>query len=199
MEIMTEVDFTPFCETDPDCRYPALLKPFVIGGIRLATNSRMAVFQPTSEPDSLFPLGSVVPRLEKIYSEIVGVECENDWPETFPDCPSCGQAGEVSVFICQQCKGECYLTCDLGHDHDCDKCNCRGTTKTGTSQEARPCYDEDCPVSIGGQWFNRRFIQIIGNLPRPLKWGVNGEQLVFKTGDITGVILPIMEHHSAKK
>jgi len=129
-----------FCAPEDDPR-DYLHHPFKQNGMVYATNGAMLI--------ELFP---------KHYNDIV---CEQEKPDcSFVDgvfdeirdgdylpipeiakpatreCTFCGGTGKSGV--CSECGGLGYIVCDLGHEHDCEKCGGTGSIK-GEDQDCIEC------------------------------------------------------------
>lgn len=189
-----EIDLQPFCETDKETRYQCILKPWNAGGLRIATDSRMLVVVPTSEPDTKFSEGDrPAPDVTDIYADGLATVCDKPWPETFSKCPTCGQSGLVNKYFCSRCDGIGFHTCNLGHDHDCRTCRGKGYTDHGSPENAiaHECEDDFCPVFLDGSKFNRSRLQRFAKLPQPILYGMKEDRIVVKTGDVVGILMCI--------
>lgn len=185
-----EVDLQPFCDQEENCRYPGLMKPWAVDGLKVACDARILVAFPTDEPTNITP-EMRVPRVSQIVDPARRVVCETAWPETFEACPSCGQLGYSKAFECRRCRGKGHQECDLGHEHRCKECNGKGIAKHGTKKLHIPCENSLCLVKFGDFTFKREAVQKLSKLPRPLLWGIGNEVLVVKSGDIIGILSPV--------
>lgn len=172
-----EVDFLPFCD-DESIRVNMSI-PWVKDGFRYATNSRIMVMQFTGEPDT--PEGEKpFPNAASVRDSFLNVNANTPWPESFPDCPTCGKSGMVEVFECGNCGGMGYQECNLGHEHDCDFCDGTGNAK-GRFRRGESRFDicddmRRCAVKIGGRSFQRYLIRMIeDHLPGPFVYAVKSE------------------------
>ena len=194
MKTETEIDLKPFCQTYESSRF-AMDKPFVKNGFKYATDARIIIRVPTDEPDT--DIGETkFPDTEHIYAKYEAVVCDQEWPESFPDCPTCGQLGYAIQYECMTCRGEGYQKCDLWHDHECDECYGHGYTKgrmCKDDKEVRVTHDgKDCDIKIGDELFARELIAKVSALPKPIKWASTGkgEPMKVTAGDAVLLVMP---------
>lgn len=195
MKTETEIDLNQFCQTYESLRF-AMDKPFVKNGCKYATDARIIIRVPTDEPDT--DIGEKkFPNSEHIYAKYEAVVCDQEWPESFPDCPTCGQLGYVTRFECPICDGTGYQECDLGHEHDCDECQGNGWTRGRvgkTDKEIHVTHNGiECDVYIGDERFARELIAKVSALPKPIKWGScgKGEPMKVTAGDAVLLVMPV--------
>lgn len=150
-----QVDFKPFCEPDEDCRY-ALDQPFFQDGFEVATDARICVYRPTSEPDSAPDCkGRKRPSITKLIPAFEEIVADQPWPESFSNRES---------TPCIICGGAGHQECSLGHQHDCAMC--KGSGRDHSS------------VELGSSTFDGKYLRLIETLPGPLTYGTKGDQMV---------------------
>ena len=194
MTTETEIDLKPFCQTYESSRF-AMDKPFVKNGFKYATDARIIIRVPTDEPDT--GIGEKkFPDPNTVYGPRESIVCDQDWPDSFPDCPTCGQLGYEIRFECPICDGSGYHECDLGHDHECEECGGNGSTQRRlrpTDKEVKSTHDgKDCAIKIGKELFAREIIAKVSALPNPIKWAScgKGEPMKVTAGDAVLLVMP---------
>lgn len=185
------IELLHFCEPDEDCRY-AINKPYVKNGYLAATDAKIMITFPSTDPDTVFDAGRKAPNPKSVLDQISRVEAVNTWPETFPKCDVCGLVKRRFPPLpkgCKNCKGLGEVRCNLGHEHDCEDCDGRGSTGgyIGHSDEST------CNITIGGRRFDRQYISRINSLPGPLKYGIGNDMLVVHGPH--GMIVVLMAFH----
>lgn len=187
---MNRDDVKQFCESEA-YRYATDL-PWVEGGYLVATDARILIAVPTSEPDSgPDDRGKKRPDAAGILANAANVESVHDWPAEFPPCGTCDDSGTKQVFEadCPECGGSGEQECDLGHMHECEHCAGDGVVASTTSRPSR-C---GCRVDIGGRQFDRHYVHLISTLiPGPLKWGRAGGYAPLVVRGADGVIAVLM-------
>jgi len=190
----TEIDLTQWCQDYESSRF-AMDKPCVRNGFKYATDSRAVIRVPTDEPDT--DTGDKkFPDAAAIYDKYESIVCDQIWPESFPDCPTCGQSGYETHYECIVCHGEGTQECDLGHDHECEECDGEGCTPYRVHKDDKEvkvnCESKSCRIVFANDMFNRRLIMKANSLPRPIKWAScgDGEPLKVVAGDATVLIMP---------
>ena len=168
---LDDIDLTPFCEPEA-CRF-AIDKPFVVGGFKCGTDSGILVWHPTDEPDSVTE--KPLPKVLTIIETFSGIVCDKPWPESFPDCPTCGASGQTAVFKCLTCGGEGTQECDLGHHHDCPACAGNGYRKKASAGSGEKilmdCDVDKCQIVIDGFKLKRKLVRLLETIPGPLAYG----------------------------
>jgi hypothetical protein len=156
MNTTTQIDLTLFCD-EPGGRY-ALDAPFVQGGMRCATDGKLAVRIPASgEPDT--DDGGRRPKLAMIFDRFCDVTEWTPLPDA-PECENCKGKGSVSEE-CHHCRGLCRCECSCGDSHDCGACE-------GEGQETSDCYRDR--VTISGRHLSCNVYWRIKTLPG-IKYG----------------------------
>lgn len=142
------IDLKPFCERADSYR-DYLHQPWSRGAFTYASNGHIAIRVPRRDD---VPENEKAPDVEKIFREN-GVE--DSATTSLPDvnvsalpkptikmrrCRRC--RGTRYLRKCDECGGEGTLECDLGHDHECETCDSKGTFHAGeTDDGAFLCTD----------------------------------------------------------
>lgn len=135
------MDLQPFCSVD-ECRM-AICTPWAFNGWKYATDGRIAVRVPTTDPDD-----SNKPYKRPDASALFkGFNVEG--LESF-EIPTLDGVMEKR---CSSCNGNGYSTCDHGHDHECEDCDKSGILEEWPKKE------------IGGRLFSERFLSKMAALP----------------------------------
>lgn len=178
---LDEIDLGPFC--DPDSYRYAMESPWVMKGVRYATNSRVLVWHDTEQPDT--PEGEKkLISADKVTCKYVDVVRNREFPASFPDCPDCGQAGQETRFECSTCKGSGEEKCDLGHMHDCSDCRGNGFVRgDGDKKIFIRCENKECAIVIDSWKFDRVFMNSVASLPGKKLFGLK------VTGDHAAMVI----------
>jgi hypothetical protein len=137
---MNTIDLTPFCSVD-ETRM-AINTPFVLNGWKYATDGRVCVRIKTYEPDdSNEPYKR--PKASDLFKgfNVGGLESFE-----IPDLKG------VEMLECDECNGAGSVTCNYGHEHECDMCE-GGTVEKWSNQH------------IGPATFSERYLVKIKALP----------------------------------
>lgn len=136
-----EIDLSPFCGTEG--RY-AIRDPWVFKGWRYATDGKIAVRTPSSEPDTKWEKGTIAPPAQDIFSQYPGKQ----W-QAWPDGPY------VIRFIkCETCEGRGETFCD--HCENWGKCaDCDG--KKGSMGQSH--------LVVADRWIKLAYCELIRVLP----------------------------------
>lgn len=189
-----EIDLLPFC-----CTYDErMIKPFVMGGKRYATNGVIAIeVDAAGEPDTPLTGGNRVdlPDARKAFADTWDEEATfRPWPAESHvmgkvECPQCEHV------TCKECGGEGFEVCDLGHEHDCDTCDGYGEIRNPK------CICNGTGEVIGplGQWIDKQQIDIkydrlIRALPGPVKHMVNGHAVCFRFAGGRGIVMTFYDN-----
>lgn len=121
-----------------------------------------------------------------------------------PPCDGCAGTGEVAA--CRHCEGEGVSECDMGHEHDCDRCEGRGTV-AGAGLECQHCRgakvrkvartqaDVDAvEVTIGTARFDWFLLERVMALPG-IEFGIpdgDGEPCPFRFDGGIGSVMPFL-------
>lgn len=189
MEIATEIDvknyWTPklvgierFCCSLAD--EVVLSHPWFQAGYLCACNGRVAVrVRAGDEPDTQV---KGVPKLDEMCVFPAKLK---PWPEVklakgdCMDCMACC-AGKIGATQCIECDGRGEKTCDLGHDHDCSRCDGSGSV----GRMCRVCNGKgsiDFTMQVGKQRVAPAYYALIRALPN-VRYHDTGEGclIVFK-------------------
>lgn len=192
---MTNVDLKPFCG---DERWP---EPWVVGGMRIATDGRILVALPTDEPDSprTFWRGQV--NLNDLLKDVPcgpmppRIVAPRDVASGRALCPAC--QGKPPVGACRECKGAGDVECPTcEQDYPCPDCD-----GTGNAPRCDECEDagfvpgDAIGDAIGdGVYMDGRYYDLIAALP-----GVefqatleSGKAMQFRFDGGRGVVMPIV-------
>ena len=194
--IREPIDLRRFCSKDK-FRH-SLLKPFTIGDYTYAASGPVCVrvearsyFGPPPEDIKVEELGWPKGKMERMFR----LDLPKEWPEPkITPCENCD--GEGKIAKCGECEGAGFIKCNLGHDHDCPKCNGRGFRK-GISETCQECKGDgvlraDLFLSIGAACFNRKVIGDVLELPGLLVAQTNAtgpSYFTFNGGD--GLMMPV--------
>lgn len=169
-----QMDITKFCAVE-DARY-LISKPWIKDGWRYATDGRIAVREPTDEPDSMW----------RIYDEAVALFAGRcDVPGDAPAVPTHDGKGKdweepaccVSEYPPKSCKqwGDCPAS--PGGGGECTN------TMTGRTLG---------PMRFGGQKWQGNYIDLINKELPGARYTVNAKgYMVFRAGDVEGLLAPM--------
>lgn len=201
------MDLQVFC--DPTANRFAIGKPWVFGGWLYATNGRIAVRVPSSEPDSAPEELSFVKGYE-LFGNFR--DCPIDWP-TLPHiavaCRECNGTGR-KLITCATCKGDGQHYCDCGNEHDCGHCGgsgtvpgkercifCLGTRKVEVPTGENATNDSRILIRLAGRLFDAWYLGLIERSFTGLKYSaeVGAENALAFTGDgrAQGLLMPVSE------
>jgi hypothetical protein len=199
---METIDLKPFCDKQ-DFRY-AFSNPFVKDGFRYATDSRICVRIPSSEPNTIPPEKKKdCPGVNVVFDNfpsegfrnidelIAGREASG--PYDMRDC-DCGELNE-----CHKCLGsgtQCCPHCD--QDMDCEDCD-------GTGEALQAAYNcQKCNGSgevpnmlckVGDRWYAEHYLNLIRTLPDVQCAAMDGEKmLAFRFADSGQGVLCEVQH-----
>lgn len=172
------IDLQPFC--GPDASRYALDKPWNKGGFTFATDGRVCVRLPTSEPDTVDDQRS--PKIEDTLFEGTG-----DW-QKWPKVKKCGKCENgYAKRDCRECDGLCKHTCSCGHEHDCGECDGEGEVETICD-----CRNES--TRICGVLISNHYAWLIGRLPKvECRVSRTDQLLVFRFDGGVGVVMGMRE------
>lgn len=140
------IDLTIYCDTERN----DLKTPIDIGGGEtVATNGKVMVIVPSTDGDGR----REVPEKMDVISALLGrsnwdgsgipIRSWNRVSNAEPgDCEACKGSG--FMVKCRHCSGKGEAECDMGHMHDCDKCDSTGCSKTPSTKNAPDgiaCYE----------------------------------------------------------
>lgn len=129
--MLDQIDLLKFCDSIPRPHALWTSKPFVRGGYRYATNSKMAVRVPSVDADSDIDARPQTLGLLVGYFDDFPAIVDTLWPEVetatdLVQCNECGGHGNHSID-CEECDGDGYEVChSCGHEDDCEACNGEG-------------------------------------------------------------------------
>jgi len=182
---MSVVNWNEFVATPGDATRYAIDAPFVINGMKYATNARIAIAVPCDEPDTA-TCGRRLPNVKGLFDGVRSVSTWHPMPDSKP-CEACKGSCRRK---CQQCDGKCYLECNLGHEHACENCELGLET-------CDQCSSHEHGVTFGDRVIALRFCSSISRLPGPVLWGVSGsdprDPVCFKFDGGVGVVMPVVE------
>lgn len=167
-----------------------LHRPWVAGGVRIATDRSIAIWQPTREPDTpqsenelRFP---PLPNLVQCWTELLPRVIWRPYPEdryepsgvAFHDeCLCC--FGRETSRACASCHGVGYVESVESLESECDACAGNGAIPSGNV--CRICQGNWAgPVdrymrlgNLSGQpiWIDRKYAQLVRQC-HPLEWGL---------------------------
>lgn len=184
--MQTQIDLTKWC--DPEAtRFPLGL-PFVQGGFLCATNGRIAIRVPSSDPDTTPENGGRLPRMADIFKSMPkNISRYEAWPEAKyshqeRDCLTCKGKGRVNQHPCQECDGDGMVECETcGHEDECKVCDghgeCGGSkckACNGKMQVPRPYQQQ-----IGKAWIDADYDAMVRELPNPVWYCKSADDPVF--------------------
>lgn len=193
----------PFCDME-STRF-AINEPWVHNGWIYATDSRVLIAVPTTEPDSPLPAdGRRRPNCAQIVQMFAKTETPHDFP-VLPVCFTCESTGLVNVSYhkCQRCDGEGMRNIQKPHGMKtvvCRDCHGEGLTHVRVDDpradviQPEPCEGRFCGFS---EWskpvdFARHYLLMIRNLLGPeLKCGIEPDGVVF-VAKANGIIAILM-------
>lgn len=122
-------DFISVC----DDNRPQLRKPFKQGDYIYASNGKMAVRKKSSADFDTDDVSEVKMDIlpwddfnkEWKWTEVPAVTKES----AMMVCRTC--KGKKFIALCPECNGEGDIECNLGHMHDCERCNRKGIVDDG--------------------------------------------------------------------
>lgn len=182
-----KINWSKFCDVESG-RYD-LDEPFVIGGIKYATNARILIAVPCDEPDVDFTERRIIKQPDRVFEGFDKVVVWEPWPiEAAVTCPHC--LDRVTQFVpagrCQFCK------CTGQDDEYCDDCGGEGMVASYVS-ECDQCTTQDAH-HIGLKRIAQRYINAIATLPQPIVCGRASsdekQPLFFKFDGGRGIVMP---------
>jgi hypothetical protein len=137
---MTKEDLQKFC-AKPEAMRANIAQPWSAGEHAFATDGRILIAVPRLAD---VPERDDAPRniIQHIFNPNTGV---------FFALPAELPANEIKT--CETCKGDMVVTCNFGHDHDCEKCDGSGKIETIKG------------FACGTQKFNPDLLRLIATLP----------------------------------
>lgn len=187
------IDLLPFC-----CQHlERIMKPFVMGGKRYATDARICIeVDATGESDTPLTGSKRVdpPDAHKAFADTWDEENTfRPWPAESHiigkvDCPECENV------TCKDCDGEGFQVCDLGHEHDCDTCDGDGEIRNrkcickGTGQVTGPARQW-----VAKQQIDIKYDRLIRALPA-VEWSANGGAILFRFDGGRGIVMTFSDN-----
>lgn len=114
------------------------------------------------------------------------------------NCTNCNGVG--SFKECQYCDGDGHLECYLGHEHDCEECEGKGTINENGNIECVTCKGsgekyKELYYKIGCRYINAYYARLIASLPNS-KISVSGKEsdpkaLYFEFDGGCGAVMPV--------
>lgn len=188
----TEIDykklFQMFCGNDP--YRPVFHSPFKQQGRYFATDAHSMIFLPMDKAELDFKevtelkATAIIPKESNCNIEINVADIERQFiPNLIDDYEEC-----------IDCDGEGEQECDLGHMHDCDRCEGDGNVK---KHNGKKVPDQNTKFEMLGTAFTykqlRRFldaINLIGTKTVTKKFGEKRIGNYFEAGDFGLIIMP---------
>lgn len=142
--------------------------PILRGDWIYATNGHVAVRVPKQEGIDATETDSI-PQMPSLF--------DNGRRESFDElprlpvaqkCPKCDGRGHA--YECPDCDGDGVFYHGQ-HEYDCEECNCSGQVMSGEESDKQPCWkcnglgDAAQPVAVAHQYFDRRYLAKIKQLP----------------------------------
>lgn len=188
------LDLKPFC-ADISTKY-ACANPFSRGGKMYATDGRILVGVPTSEPDSN---GEFISP-DDIAHVMFPIEHWKPWPRDENivrgngECPDCNGYGGKK---CEQCGGFGAGECPTCHqDIDCAECFGNGYTITCRTCKGKKRLD-DIPIRqlVCRRWIAWKYAKLVRSLPS-VEFGIDDRDehspLRFRFDGGEGAVMPLM-------
>lgn len=157
---LAELDLSRFC--DPDSSRFALQQPWRADGFIYASDGKVAIRIP-DDGRGLIEAEGRKPRISEIFEPYFSqVEEWQSLPDDVDCClvDSCIEG--VQTQECSKCSGYGTRECDMGHEHQCGKCD-------GSGKQKEDC--EECCVKLANRSLYRKFVCIFLPVPN-LQWGV---------------------------
>jgi hypothetical protein len=202
------IDLLPFAGS------AANFAPFSRGEYSYATNGHIGVRVPRRDD---IPENESAPKAENAFSKaeplLRSIEGASPIPALPPietkRCHVC--KGEGKVVKCDDCDGQGFVECNLGHEHECEECGEQGVVSARHAEDASrhmPC--EECDgtgrvpeadsgrgvyvVFPGEHTVQLRYLNKLQKLPG-IRWKLTGREAAdpipfwFEGGD--GILMPV--------
>lgn len=195
---MTEtasIDLTPFLGDGTIYRFA---KPFIRSGWKYATDGRICVRVPTTEPDTENGINGAT----TIFPAVLDGWTKYPEPPDYvigqnADCPKCNAKGVTGGSKCEACDGSSECQCMCGDEHECNHCNGTGIVNgnwcrhcNGLRRGAFPAY-----TVLAGRAVSFKYSEKIRVLPAVEYADVNDATgklpLAFRFTGGDGVVMPL--------
>jgi hypothetical protein len=133
---------------------PDLLKPCKQNGFYYATDAYSLIYMPTYIMELPFEEQSK-PHFDKVIPKTL--DCNISFDFNLLKQPKNVELMKEVLFDevkCEQCNGDGYLECDLGHNHDCKNCDGVGYYETNRRLTGRLILPNDKYYKIDGVVFS---------------------------------------------
>lgn len=195
---MTDEEMLPFCDAE-STRY-AIGAPFVLDGWKYATDTRVCIRVPCSEPNRQSGEGRFVPA-DKVFAgfpsggfspmgEVVDVKGN-------VVCQRCAGEGRIDRARCRRCGGAGYVYCDhCDNENDCRECRGKGLTIGDLCPE---CLGKKVipgieRVTVRGLQFRPLYVTRVLGLPDVVFQVDQQTRLIFTfAGGGQGILMPIVD------
>ena len=204
------INWDLFCDKESS-RYN-LSAPWIIDGLKVATDGRIILFQRTNEPNTL-PGEGRWPDVNLILAK-VGSDSDFDGDGSVlastigTDCETCNDTGSIEVVQCDDCDDGNCPECDgdgdypcecCGQDVDCNHCDGTGECQTcnGKAGETRivncpDCYNTDNALMLLGMKIGKQYTRKIKSLPNArIRKHSDGQFTFVADGGLFGMIMAI--------
>jgi hypothetical protein len=200
---MTNEQLQKFCSKDET--RPGITQPFTDGEWTYATDGRMMIRVPVTEP---VPWRESQPKnaytLIPDRAGMTPCELPPGWQARelpMRDCKECDGDGKDRIE-CDECKGECVIECsECGHSEDCEKCDgtgdmpgtgsCEDCNGTGKVEGKFPVpVNRECSVCV-----DLKYLRLAHELPGVKLFYRSGNgplRIEFDGGD--GCLMPVWNH-----
>ena len=188
-----QIDLTRFCLADSS-KYG---KPATFGGFTYATDCRICVRVPSTDPDDS-ELADWVKSSPDMFAKSVA-NTDMAWPEQAEQpkpCFECDGTGSVEEVDCDECNGTGLHECwSCGHEGECPECD-----GSGVEFEAGVCPEcEGRKViyphrRIAGLMIGEKYDAMIRKLPNPrvvgTTIGCKALHVIFDGGELLVMAIP---------
>lgn len=174
-----------------------LLKPCRQNGLYYATDAYCLIYMPVNVIELPF-LEQNKPQFDTVIPK--NLDCNISFDFNLLKQPKNVELINEVVFDekkCEQCHGDGYLKCDLGHNHDCKQCDCKGYYNVNVRATGRLILNSDNYYKIDGVVFSSSQInklvqtcEILNITTIEKKAGNEKKVNVFKTGNVNVLMMP---------
>ncbi len=167
---MTLDDLKRFC--DPSNPRPHAQNPFSQGGWTFAGDDQLLVrTAPIAGVCTLF-----TPDCCKLFESKY---LPGDWLPV----PACSAPDKIQ---CPACDGEGFITCNIGHEHDCPLCLAEGVV------------EDNARMEVGGFEFYQRHLALLQGWEISIRGEIGGwisSPAALRRGDDIGLLMPLLPRH----
>lgn len=188
--------------TSKDILKPGMLNPCLINGFVVATNGHVLIKVKQDFVSGSYKYVDGFPNVDKVLNSplleqpvFFNKELLRERFDKYRVIPV------YDMKECKECEGDGWLECDLGHDHECEKCKGKGETKNGIIGQEFLFNRNEGDCSLANALFNPNYAYLLIKCADIISEEtirlVSGKEPtdfhLFEIGDnITIVIMPVM-------